>query len=390
MMTSRERVLCALNHEEPDRVPLFIGTSGATTLLAPGYERLKAYMGVEAAPRVVSRSLQYARMDEEVLLRLGSDGRILFPEPAVAPADSPPAAAPFRDEQTEDSFVDEWGIRWVRRPGVSYFEVLDPPLASAGVEDLARYPWPDLTRESRFRGYAEEGRRLREKTPYAVVVLSGATVHEQIYLMRGLDRWLIDLIADEEFAHALLRKMTDLMISGVTALLARCGEYVDVIVTGDDLGTTNSLMMSPALYRKMLKPYQAELLAAIKKNTTAKIFFHSDGAIYPVIGDLIEIGADILNPVQVSARGMGDTARLKRELGDRLSFCGAIDTNQALPRGTPGDVRREVRRRISDLGPGGGYIVASVHCIQPDVPPENVLAMCDEVVKHGHYPLPAR
>jgi len=381
MLTSRERVLCALNHEEPDRVPLFIGTSGATTLLAPGYERLKAYMGVKAAPRVLSRSLQYARMDEEVLLRLGSDGRILFPE-------SPASGAP--GQGAEGSFTDDWGITWVRRPGVTYFEVLDPPLANAGIDDLERYRWPDLTRESRFHGYAEEGRRLQEETPYAVVVLSGATIHEQIYLMRGLDRWLMDLIADEEFAHALLRKMTDLMISGVTALLAKCGEYVDVIVTGDDLGTTASLMMSPALYRKMLKPYQAELLAAIKANTKAKIFYHSDGAIYPVIGDLIEIGADILNPVQVSARDMDDTARLKREFGERISFCGAIDTNRALPRGTSGEVRREVRRRMRDLAPGGGNVVASVHCIQPDVPPENVLAMCDEVVKHGRYPLSAR
>ncbi len=378
MMKPRERVLCALNHEEPDRVPLFIGTSGATTLLAPGYERLKAHLGVQAAPRVISRALQYARMDEEVLLRLGSDGRILFPP---SPASAQPAPEPV------DSFYDEWGIRWQQRPGVSYFEVLDPPLANAAIDDLESYPWPDLTEENRFRGYAEEGRRLREETPFAVVALSGATVHEQIYLMRGLDRWLMDLIADPEFAHALLRKMTDVMISGVTALLKRCGQYIDVIVTGDDLGTTNSLMMSPALYRSTIKAYQAELLAAIKAHTKAKIFFHSDGAIGPLIGDLIDIGADILNPVQVSAKGMGDTARLKREYGDRLSFCGAIDTNWALPRGTSDDVRREVQRRMRDLGPGGGYVVASVHCIQPDVPPENVLAMCDEVTQHGYYPL---
>ncbi len=141
------------------------------------------------------------------------------------------------------------------------------------------------------------------------------------------------------------------------------------------------------MYRQMIKPYHAELMATIKSRTRAKIFYHSDGNIYPLIGDLIEIGVDLLNPVHVSAKDMDDTARLKREFGDRLSFCGAIDTQWVLPYGTPGDVRGEVRRRIKDLGPGGGYILAAVHCIQPDVPPENVCAMFDEALAAGRYPL---
>jgi uroporphyrinogen decarboxylase len=137
----------------------------------------------------------------------------------------------------------------------------------------------------------------------------------------------------------------------------------------------------------MIKPYHAELIGAIKSKTRAKIFFHSDGNIYPLVGDLIDVGVDLLNPVQVSAGDMGDTARLKREFGDRLSFCGAIDTQQILPYGTPDDVRREVRQRIRDLAPGGGYVCAAVHCIQPDVPPENVCAMLEEALVAGQYPL---
>ena len=319
-------------------------------------------------------------MDEAILERLGSDGRVLIPRQA-------PSKFDVGDYNRE--YMDEWGTKWQRRPGVAYYEALDPPLANATIYDLETYPWPDMAHPSRFAGLADEARRLHEETPYAVVAMSGVAPHELIYVMRGLDNWLIDLVSNPEFAHALLRKVTDLLLASVTKLLDTCGQYIDVIITGDDLGTQSGLMMSPKLYRKMIKPYHAELFSAIKKRTKAKIFFHSDGAVLPLIGDFIENGVDLLNPVQVSAKDMGDTARLKREFGDRLSFVGAIDTQWVLPFGTIEDVRAEVRRRIRDLAPGGGYIVASVHCIQPDVPPQNVCAMCDEVMVAGRYPVKA-
>ena len=137
----------------------------------------------------------------------------------------------------------------------------------------------------------------------------------------------------------------------------------------------------------MIKPLQKKTFDFFKARTPAKRFFHSDGALYPIIADFIEIGVEVLNPIQVSAVGMGDTAKLKREFGDRLAFWGAIDTHQVLPLGTPEDVREEVRRRIADLGPGGGYVVCSVHNIQPEVPPENVVAMFDAAHELGRYPL---
>ena len=377
-MTPRERVLCALNHEEPDRVPLFLGTSGATTMLLPAYERLKAHLGIKAEPRLMSRALQYARIDEEVLLRLGSDGR---------PFDVPGPPSALKRDLSETAFVDEWGVTWEMVPGALYYEALDPPLRHATLDDLDHYPWPDLAHPGRFVGLAEEARAARESSPHALVVRSGVCPHEQIYVMRGIDAWLTDLAADPGFALALLRKVTDLMLAGVNALLGEIGDYIDVLVMADDLGTQDAPMMSPQMYRTMLKPCHAELIAAIKQRTKAKVFFHSDGNIYPLIGDLIEIGVDVLNPVQVSAKDMGDTARLKREFGSRLAFCGAIDTQRVLPHGTADEVRREVRRRIAHLGPGGGYIVAAVHCIQPDVPPANVCAMCDEARDAGRYPL---
>jgi len=359
-------------------VPLFIGTSGATTVLGPGYEKLRSYLGVRGGPmRWLSRPLQYTWMDEEVLVRLGSDGR------AIAPG---PAGSTLRRDVSDDCLVDDWGVAWQRRPGNLYFEVSDAPLRNATLDDLERYPWPDLVAPSRFVGLAERAKAIQE-AGYATVLLSGVTLFEQAYLMRGIDALLTDLALDPDFFTALLVKIKSLAVPCVVELLRHVGRYVDVLVTGDDLGMTDGPMMSPQSYRRLIKPHQAELLSAIKRNTAGKVFFHSCGNVYALLGDLVEVGVDLLNPVQVSAGAMGDTARLKREFGDRLSFCGAIDTHRVMPHGTPDDVRKEVRRRIRDMAPGGGYVAAAVHCIQPDVPPQNVVAMCDEVARAGRYPL---
>jgi uroporphyrinogen decarboxylase len=380
MLTSRERVLCSLNHEEPDRVPIFFGTSGVTTLLAPAYDRLKTYLGLGGETRVFWRALQYSLLDEEVMVRFHSDGRPLIPR--AAPAHHPDA----NRDLTATHFVDGWGITWELRPSNTYYEISVPPLANATLDDLAAYPWPELGHPSRFVGLRDQARAIQD-AGYAVVALSGISPFEYAYMLRGVEQWFRDLAGDPEFAAALLRKLTDLMLAGVRGLLDAAGEHIDVIITGDDLGGQTAPLISPRMYRKLVKPLHAELLGEIKRRSQAKIFYHSDGNVYSLLPDLIEVGVDLLNPVQVSAGDMGDTARLKRQYGDRLSFCGAIDTHVVLPHGTPDDVRAEVRRRIRDLAPGGGYILASVHCIQPDVPPENIVAMFDEAVVAGHYPL---
>jgi len=377
MLTSRERVLCALNHEEPDRVPIFFGTSGATTLLAPAYERLKAHLGIQTETNVLWRGPQSVLMDEEVLAWSGSDGRPLLPGPAPAP---------LARDVSDNAYVDGWGSLWERRPDGLYYEVVDSPIFTATIDDLDHYPWPDLAHPSRFVGLRERAQAIRD-AGYAVVMMSGVSPFEQAFTSRGVERWLLDLAADPDFALALMRKITDLMKAGVIRLLEETGDLIDVLITGDDMGWQNSPLISPKMYRRMIKPFHIELMSEIKRRTQAKIFYHSDGDVYPLIGDFIDIGVDLLNPVQVSAREMGDTARLKREFGNRLSFCGAIDTHWVLPHGTPADVRAEVRRRIKDLAPGGGYVLASVHCIQPDVPPENICAMLDEVTIAGRYPL---
>lgn len=376
--TSRDRVLCALNHEEPDRVPLFFGTSGVTTVLGPGYDKLRAHLGVSGGPiRWLSKPLQYTLLDEEVMLRLGSDAR---------PVTLGPAPSTLAREVSDDHIVDAWGIPWKRAPGSIYYEIASFPLRTATIADIEEYPWPNLTAPSRFAGVAEKAKAIQEQG-YATVLLSGLTIFEIACLMRGMDALLMDMAGDEELFAALMAKYTKLAVEAVGAMIEHLEPYIDVIVTGDDLGMTAGPMMSPASYRRLIKPHHAEFLGAIHAKSRAKVFFHSCGNIYRLLGDLADAGVDIINPVQINCGEMGDTARLKREFGNRLSFCGGIDTQKVMPHGTPADVRAEVRRRIRDLAPGGGYLAAAVHCIQPDVPPENTVAMCDAIREFGHYPI---
>lgn len=377
-MTSRERVLTALNHEEPDRVPLFLGTSGVVSMLGSGYARLRRHLGFPGVePRWLLRQFGYSWINEDVLQRLGSDGRPVLPGPAPSTI--------LRDDLA-DSLVDEWGCLWRKKAGCDYFEVEKNPFREATIDDLDGFAWPDLMAPSRFAGLADRCRSVQQ-AGYAAVLSSGIILFERAYMMRGLEECLLDLAANEDFYLALQDRLKRLAIPYLEELLKHVGPYIDVITTGDDLGTQDSTLMSPATYRRLIKPHQAEILATIKKHTKAKIFFHTCGNVYPLIGDLIDIGVDILHPVQVSTRELGDTARLKKEFGDRISFCGAIDTRHVLPHGTTDDVRAEVRRRIRDLAPGGGYIAAAVHCIQPDVPPQNVVAMCEAVREYGSYPI---
>lgn len=378
MLTSRERLLTALSHEEPDRVPIFFGANGATSMLSPAYEQFKRHLGIDRPARLMSRSFQYARIDEEVMERLGSDGRRL----SLGPAPSP-----HRREISANAFVDEWGIEWRRSPGSVYYEVARAPLRDATIEDLRAYTWPKLDDPSRFVGLADQANVIRNEAKCGVVAPSGVALFEQILLLRGMDAFLMDMAVDREFAEELISVVAHLFRGCLEALMREAGELIDVVTMADDLGTQQGLMISPAMYRTLLKPWHAELIAAIKTHSDAKVFLHSDGNVYQLIDDFIDVGVDILNPVQVSAGDMGDTARLKRRFGNRLVFNGAIDTHWVLPHGTPDDVRREVRRRIADLAPGGGYILSSVHCIQPDVPIDNVLAMFDEAKVAGRYPI---
>ena len=366
-MTHRERVLAALNHRQPDRVPVDLGGTRVSSLSAAAYDRLKSHFGIERETQIIDRVMQTAAVDEAILVALDIDTRAVLPTP---PDD-------VRDRTLQDGrWMDEWGVIRRLSPDGYYYDLDVSPLTEGlGVDDLARYPWPDAKDPGRCRGLRERVRRLRDETDYALVAHApGGWVHISQY-MRGFEGWYSDLALRPDFAVALMARVRDVTLEMAARFLDEVGDVIDVVATGDDIGAQRGLMVSPGMYRELILPLQREQFRAFRAHTDAKIFYHTCGDVYPVLADLAEIGVDILNPVQVSAAEMGDTARLKREFGGRLCFWGGIDSTQVLPRGTADDVAQEVERRVRDLGKDGGYVLGAVHNIQPDVPVENILAM---------------
>jgi uroporphyrinogen decarboxylase len=318
-------------------------------------------------------------MESDVLERLRVDTRSVHTK------------APYRSREAEfpdGRYVNEWGVEYQKPPPGQYAYIpVGAPLARATVADLGSFEWPDPLDPGRTEGLREDARRLREEGNYCIVGnVDKPSILELALAMRGFEQFLVDTATDPGFAGRLLDKLTELQVVRYERFLEETGDYLDVICFADDVGIQDGLLISPQLYRKMLKPRHKLLLDAVRRKTNAKILYHSCGDCYPVIPDLIEIGVDSLNPVQVSAAEM-DTARLKRDFGKYISFWGAIDTQHILPHGTRDDVRAEVRHRIRDLAADGGFVLCPVHNVQDDVPPENLVAMCEEAVHAGRYPL---
>ena len=205
--------------------------------------------------------------------------------------------------------------------------------------------------------------------------------------MQGMDGFLMNLALSPDMAEELLKKNAELCKTLMGHFLEEAGPFVDIIKIGDDLGSQEGLLLSPAMYRRTLKPIHADFIAFIKSKTRAKVFFHTDGDVSDLVDDFIEIGVDILNPVQTSAGRMSDLENLKKHCGSNIVLCGAVDTHRILPQGSPDEVKREIKRVIGRLGPGGGYLLAAVHTIMDEVPPQNIVAMIDAAREFGRYPL---
>ena len=381
-LTPRERVLAALNFEEPDRVPVIIGSSNTTTIKMKAYRRLKDFLGVPAEDRYLYDwpELGSALIDEAVLQRLHSDVRGIW--------DRLPQAVNERNANRPEHspYIDDWGSGSTEiEPGV-WFPGLHPLAEAHTIEELENYPWPDMNDPFRVAHVRQEAQRLRQENQYAIIATPWLLFpFERAFAMQGMDRFLLNLASEPEFAEALLRKNAEMCKTLMGHFLSALGDDVDMIKIGDDLGTQDRLMISPRMYRRMLKPIHADYIAFIKERTKAKVFFHTDGDVFDLMDDFVEIGVDILNPIQTAAGKMANLSELKQRYGKKLCFCGAIDTQRILPYGTPEDVRQEVRRVIEVMGPGGGYMVASVHTIMEEVPPENILAMVDAVEEFGKY-----
>jgi uroporphyrinogen decarboxylase len=375
-MTSRERLLTALRHEEPDRVPIDWG-GGTTGIEAEAYDRLKQLLGFEGPTKTFVRD--HVEIDEAILQRFGIDTRYVRMG----------APRAYRFELAPDnSYVDIWGTRWRKPPSSLYYDMVEFPIKDATLDDLKRYRWPDPHDPGRTDGLRERARRLAEETDRAVVLdVAGFGVFEQGWALRGFENFLADLIAEAAFAEALIQGVADYQMALYERVLAEVGPYVDVVMVAEDLGTQSGPMVSPEIYRRMIKPAQKRVWNFIKSRTTAKLFLHSCGAVRAFIPDLVEIGVDILNPVQVAAKGM-DPKALKAEFGRDLTFWGGgCDTQKVLTFGTPDQVEAEVRRRIAELAPGGGFVFNQIHNVQPQVPAENIVRMLDTVLEYGRYPL---
>jgi len=386
-MNSRERVLTALDHQEPDRIPIDLG-GRQTTFMVGTYEAFKAHLGLDHLPtRLMSKIWQTVFVDECILDRLNVDCRHIRPGNKTGSGGKEVrTTAKAGAKEDIEVFVDQWGV--VRKVESGYASITGYPLQKATLEDLEGYAWPDPAKDYDYNGIREEAQQLRETNQFAIVGCMGSAgnLFEQSWYLRGMPEFLLDMISNKDFAHALLSKVCEIRKKNAEIFLTEVGEYLDVFQLADDLSMQNGPLMSPQMYREMIRPYQVDLFQHIKKYTLAKIYFHSCGAVAKLLDDFIEVGVDILNPVQVSAEGM-QTDQLKRRYGKNLSFWGAVDTGEVLPHGTIKDVYNEVLKRIQDLGPGGGYVLAPVHNMQPDIPPENIEAIYTAALEFGKYPI---
>jgi uroporphyrinogen decarboxylase len=335
-----------------------------------------------------SKIWQTVQIPEPILELFKIDTRYIFAD-VVFGNDRDPGREKVEADKTgnkEDVFVDEWGIK--RKFILYYYEIVEHPLKNAKtVDDVDKYPWPDPKKCLVLDGLRDKAKHLYENTDYAIGgSIGGGIIYELSWYLRGFTELLLDLQINKDFIHALYTKIAAIRKEAIELYLGEVGEFLDIFQIGDDLAVQNTALMRPDLYREMIKPYHAEVIEFIKKRTKAKIYYHSCGAVSTMLGDLIEIGVDAINPVQVSAKNM-NIRELKRLYGKNITFWGGIDSQKILPSGTTDEVRAFVRHTIDELAPGGGYILAGVHNLQPDVPPENIVAMYEEAVQYGKYPI---
>ena len=381
--TPRQRLLKALKHEEPDRVPLDMSSTQVTSINNTAYVNLRRYLGLPAAePDTVDHVQQVCVPHDDVMQRLRIDTRGLFP------LVSNNWNLQIEDEGDSWTFVDEWQCKH-RKPKVAghYFSLCRSPLDGTPLttRDVDAHPWPDPADPRRWAGLHQRAEKFRREG-YAVVMKGlCAGILEMACRLRPMEKLMMDLAMGEQCALKLLAKIAELKGRFWEAALDDLGDVVDVAVEADDYGTQQSMLVSPAMYRRFSSPSRRSCWRSSERLPQGFIFFHSCGNVRALIPDFIEIGVDILNPVHITATGM-EPGALKRDFGRDICFWGGgVDTQGVLPNGTPEQVREDVKRNVSALMPGGGYVFNTVHNIQADVPPENIMAMLETLWEVGVY-----
>jgi len=382
-MTSRERVLMALNHKEPDRVPIDLG-GFQTGIHKKAYEQLLDYLGIDEEIVILDPVQQLAKPSEKVLQRFHVDTRYIV---AHGPDDFKGGIeVNMRNGRLWHDLKDEFGVVWsMPEDQQLYMDISYHPLADASVKDLEEYPFPNGGDPSRFTGLREQALRMRKETPYALCTGIGGVVYETCWYLRGMEQWFVDMLTNPSFCEALLDKILKFWLDYYSEFLAEVGDLVDVVMIGDDLTGQSGPLFSPKFYRQIVKPRQKRLVQHIKSLTNARVWYHTCGSCWEYIPDLIDNGIDILNPVQIGLVNM-DASALKEKFGDQISFWGgAIDTQHVLPFAEPDQIKEHVRKNIEIFKRGGGYIFNNVHNIQYGVPPENVVALFDAAFEYGWY-----
>ena len=382
-LSSRQRVLAALNFQTTDRVPIDLG-GFQSGIHKKAYLKLLAYLEKEEEIVMLDPVQQLVRPSEEVLEMLNVDIRYVT---AKGPKDFDGTIRQnFRKGELWHDLRDEFGVVWSMPDKQQlYMDISHHPLADATIEDVEAYPFPDGSDPSRFEGVREEVLNLQKNTPYAVSTGIGGVVYETCWYMRGLERWFTDMLVEPEFCAALLDKILKFWLDYYSGFLKEIGDIIDVVMIGDDLAGQTGPLFPPEFYRSVVKPRQKKLVQHIKTLTNSKIWYHTCGSVVEYIPDLIDNGIHILNPVQITARDM-DPDFLKERFGKELVFWGGgIDSQHVLPFATPEEVKANVKANVEAFKPGGGYIFNNVHNIQGDVPPENILAMYEAALEFGKY-----
>ena len=391
-MNSRERVLCAINHQQPDRVPIDVGGTRQSGIAASTYHQLKESLGISSTTRVYDLYQMLADVERPVMERFGADV-VGLNRPAIAfnirnenwkpwqmfdgtPVEVPGGFEPAVEDNGDLLLVDD-GEPVARMPKDGfYFDRVDKYPGAAHV-DLDGYEPPRLT-DQEVEHYRAQSEALYQNTDFAIVAPMGPPYELFYGLGTGdFENWMITLASEPDYVSALYEKLVDAWLDNLRRFVDAVGDRVQILQVNDDFGTQHSLFLSVQMYRNQIMPYYKRGLDWVHENTDMKVLLHSDGAIFPLIPSLIETGFDILNPVQTSANGM-DAVQLKQQFGNQLSFWGgSLDCQKTLPYGTPEEVVREVQEHLQVFTPGGGYVFTSVHNIQANVPPENVIAMYD-------------
>ncbi|MFQ5907041.1 MAG: uroporphyrinogen decarboxylase family protein [bacterium] len=381
-MNSRERVRLALDHQEADHVPLDLGGTGLTLIHLTAYKNLRKHLNLPVRePTISYMAEQLAAVEEDLAERLETDVALVMPQPQSG------FEFEFRDEGAYEAYADEWGIGW-RKPkeGGFYYDMYLHPLSHAeNLEDFKTFKFPDPLDDHRFQNLRRDAERAVEQGKAVALAGPCSGILEMVAWTRGLEQFYVDLAINHQFVTYMLDRLVEFKCAFWRRALAEVGDLVDVAIEADDMAGQRSLLFSPETYRKIVKSRHEQLFSYIKRQAPVKLFFHSCGAIRPLIGDLIEAGIDILNPVQISAAGM-DPEELKGEFGPDLVFWGGgVDTQSVLGGGTPEEVKEDVRRNIEALAPGGGFVFATVHDIQANVPPQNIMAMWEAWKAYGVY-----